>query len=189
MSSVIEVTALGLVTFAATNIDDLFVLVAFFSDPAYKARQVVVGQYAGIAILTAASMACSLAALAVPHAYVGLLGLVPIAVGAKRLLAVRVQEEGAGRPRPGGGPAILSVAAVTMANGGDNLAVYIPVFSSRGSSEWAVLACVFAILTGIWCLLGYSLVNHPAIGRPLRRYGRHMLPWVLMGLGAWILIP
>jgi cadmium resistance protein CadD (predicted permease) len=188
MSSVIEVTALGLVTFAATNIDDLFVLVAFSSDPAFRVRHVVLGQYAGIAGLTGASMACALLTLAIPRPYLGLLGLAPIAIGIKKLLERRAEGPAEAYPRPSRGSMVLSVAAVTVANGGDNVAVYVPVLASHTWPQWILLACLFAVLTGVWCMLAHGLVNHRTIGKPLRRYGRHMLPWVLMGLGAWILI-
>jgi cadmium resistance protein CadD (predicted permease) len=65
----------GILVFTSTNIDDLFLLLAFFSDPAFAPRQVIVGQYVGIATLVLASLICSLAALIVPSAYLGLLGL------------------------------------------------------------------------------------------------------------------
>ena len=48
----------------------------FFADPAFRPRQIVLGQYLGIAALVAAS----LAALLVPRAYVGLTGLLPLAI-------------------------------------------------------------------------------------------------------------
>jgi cadmium resistance protein CadD (predicted permease) len=188
MSSVIEVAALGLVTFAATNIDDLFVLVAFFSDPTYKARHVVLGQYAGIAGLTGGSMACALLTLAIPRPYVGLLGLAPIAIGIKKLLERRADGLADAYPRPSRGSTVLSVAAVTVANGGDNVAVYVPVFASHTWPQRILLACLFGVLTGVWCMLAHGLVHHRTIGMPLRRYGRHLLPWVLIGLGAWILL-
>jgi cadmium resistance protein CadD (predicted permease) len=185
--SVIEVTVLGVVTFAATNIDDLFVLVAFFSDATYKVRHVVLGQYVGIAGLTGGSMVCALLALAIPRPYVGLLGLAPIAIGIKKLLELRAKDVTEACPRPSRGSTVLTVAAVTVANGGDNVAVYVPVFAGHTGPQWILLACLFAVLTGLWCMLAHGLVRHRTIGKPLRRYGRQVLPWVLMGLGAWIL--
>ena len=82
---------------------------------------------------------------------------------------------------------MLAVAAVTIANGGDNLGIYTPLFATRTGPEVALLIAVFAILTGVWCLLAHGLVNHPALGAPIRRYGRRVLPFVLMGLGVLIL--
>jgi cadmium resistance protein CadD (predicted permease) len=177
---------LAAVAFAATDVDDLFVLIAFFADPRLRARQVVLGQYLGIAILFAGSVAVALAALVSPPGYIGLLGLVPIAIGVKELWELRQprEEEGA---RAGARGGLLSVAAVTIANGGDNIGVYVPLLATRGAHEIAVYAVVFAVMTGIWCWLAHRLVSHPAAGEPIRRYGPIAVPLVLIALGVFIL--
>lgn len=83
---------------------------------------------------------------------------------------------------------VLSVSAVTMANGGDNLAVYTPLFSIRRPWEGGCLAAVFLLMTGLWCATAHRLICHPAVGPPLRKYGRFLLPWVLMAIGLYILL-
>ncbi len=109
--------------FASTNIDDVFVPIGFISDPRYRPRQIVVGQCLGIAALVLASLAGALLALVVPPARLGLLGLVPIALGLRRLLARRDDAE----DEPATGTAAfgnaLAVAGVTIANGGGNLGI------------------------------------------------------------------
>jgi cadmium resistance protein CadD (predicted permease) len=187
VSGLLEVAALGVVAFAATNADDLFILTAFFADPSARARGVVLGQYLGIAALTLASMACAFAALAIPAAWVGLLGLLPLAIGIKKLRDGR-RREGETLPLRGTSTTAVSVAAVTVANGGDNVAVYIPLFASSPRADWPLLAGLFAVLTGLWCVAALTLVGHRTIGPPLRRYGRRVLPWVLIGLGVSILV-
>lgn len=74
---------LGVALFAATNIDDLLVLIAFFADPRYGAAQVVAGQCLGIAALVAASLVAASVSLVLPDDAVGMLGFLPIAVGLK----------------------------------------------------------------------------------------------------------
>jgi cadmium resistance protein CadD (predicted permease) len=78
------------------------------------------------------------------------------------------------------------VATVTIANGGDNLGAYIPLFA-RSPELIAVFAMVFAAMTALWCALGYWLVRHPIAGAGLRRYGHVLLPLVLISLGLVIL--
>ena len=75
---------------------------------------------------------------------------------------------------------------VTVANGGDNLSVYVPLFASDLRLIPAY-AGVFAIMTGVWCALGYGLVNNPWAGKHVRRYGHLALPFVLVGLGLYLL--
>ena len=81
---------------------------------------------------------------------------------------------------------MLAVAGVTASNGGDNLGVYIPLFASAiGAIPFYVI--IFATMTAIWCCIGYGLVNNPWVGERIRRYGHGVLPFVLVGLGLYIL--
>jgi cadmium resistance protein CadD (predicted permease) len=75
---------------------------------------------------------------------------------------------------------------VTIANGGDNLGVYIPLFASDVGMV-PFYAGVFAALTAVWCLAGYLLVQNRLIGPQVRRFGHLALPFVLVALGLWIL--
>lgn len=193
MEQVLTAVGVAIVVFASTNVDDIFLLSAFFSDARFTPRQVVTGQLLGIAALVVASVVCSLLAFVVPEGWIGLLGVAPLALGLRGLWelrpgAAREGDEGAAEePRAQvAGSRVLAVAAVTVANGGDNLGVYIPLFSSAPRLV-PFYAAVFAVMTGVWCALGFYLVNNPWIGDRVRRYGRIALPFVLIGLGLWIL--
>jgi cadmium resistance protein CadD (predicted permease) len=54
----------------------------------------VIGQYLGIGLLVAISTLGSLLALVVPQYIIGLLGLVPIAIGVIRLVQLRKHDKG-----------------------------------------------------------------------------------------------
>jgi cadmium resistance protein CadD (predicted permease) len=187
----------GPLAFLLTDIDDLFVLAAFFADRAIRPRDVVIGQFAGIAALLAASALAMLFRLVVPDHVVGLLGLAPLALGVHE--AVEVVREGRGRaggsdapdrtpaPRVRRRPGIAGVALITIANGGDNVAVYAPLFASATPLRAAGLAGIFLVMTGLWLGLAWITVRNPLFGRHLSRWGRWLLPPVLVLLGAWIL--
>ncbi|WP_437932400.1 cadmium resistance transporter [Sorangium sp. So ce291] len=199
MQQILPALGVSAVVFLSTNIDDILLLTAFFSDPDFTPRQVVAGQFLGIAALVLASVACALLAVRVPDGWIGLLGLAPLALGLRGLWALR-RGPGAGEDEDAGdagdaddqprGRAArfrsLAVATVTVANGGDNLGVYIPLFSSSPGLI-PLHAAVFAVMTGALCALGHHLVNHPVLGSRIRRHGRVALPFVLIGLGLWIL--
>ena len=87
MLDVLGLVAIG--AFAATDIDDLFLLMMFFSSRFFPPRQVVLGQFIGIGVLVAIGVLGSLIALVIPIYVIGLLGLVPIAIGIKNLIKVR----------------------------------------------------------------------------------------------------
>ncbi|MGO8915823.1 MAG: cadmium resistance transporter [Stellaceae bacterium] len=188
----LSLVAVSAIIFASTDVDDLFVLVAFFADSRFRRWHVVAGQVLGIASLVALSLAAALAALAVPPAYVGLLGVAPLVIGVKKLWGAFSDEdrnEVAPNARPTGRERgeVLTVAAVTIANGGDNIGIYAPLFATQAGWQMSVTIAVFAIMTLVWCLVAGWLVNHPMLGKPIRRYGHRVLPFVLIGLGGRIL--
>ncbi|WP_371422537.1 cadmium resistance transporter [Tardiphaga sp.] len=184
--------ALALPLFAVTNIDDIFVLLGFFSDPRFRARQIVVGQYLGMLTLIGVSLVAALVSLVLPPQYVGLLGLAPLAIGLKKLYDLRNAsgDDDEDIPHKAGSSGIgniLSVAAVTIANGGDNIGVYAPLFATRGTSATGIIVITFLAMTAIWCLFAFWLVNHRTIGAPIRKFGHIVLPFVLIALGILIL--
>jgi cadmium resistance protein CadD (predicted permease) len=136
-----------------------------------------------MAIIVAISLvAASAAALAISPAHVGLLGVAPIVIGIGKLLRLGKEEEG--QPTAVG---ILQVATVTVVNGGDNIAAYTPIFATQGSREMSATLAIFGVLTLVWCFAALGLVRHTAVGKPLRRYGHVLLPFILIGLGGLIL--
>ena len=187
-----EILGLAIVVFASTNIDDLFVLLGFFADTNFRTREVVLGQYAGITALFGVSVAGSLLTLIFSRAYVGLFGIVAIALGTKKLFDLyrkRNQlETGFVRHDDLGSNArTATVALVTVANGADNIGVYMPTFAIHTSYEIYIFALVFLTMTGLWCLFAYWLVRHPALGAPIRRYSHRVTPLVLIGIGLLIM--
>ncbi len=173
---------IGVAAFAATNLDDLFLLVVFFAIGWGRARDVVLGQYAGIGALFAVSALASLLSFGIPAGYACLLGLLPVIIGVTQLL----DDHPAGPETPPGS-GIVPIAATTLANGGDNLGVYIPLFATSSALEIGAFAAIFAVMTGLWCLAAYWLVRHPAAGAPIRRYGPQLVPFVLIAIGILIL--
>jgi cadmium resistance protein CadD (predicted permease) len=44
------------------------------------------------------------------------------------------------------------------------------------------------IMTAVWCSIGYCLVNHSFLANNIRRVGHVVLPFVLIGLGIYIMV-
>jgi len=187
MRSLVDLLGLAIVLFVSTNVDDLVVLIAFFAHSRFLSRDIVAGQYAGVAVLFVVSAAAALLSLVIPKAYLGLLGIFPILIGIRKLLLLRRDRA---RTAPtvttGGHGNIASVALVTVANGGDNIGVYMPSFAVHSGSQIAIVAVVFVVMTALWCMLAHWMVSHPKLGAPLRRYGHIFAPLVLIGLGILI---
>jgi cadmium resistance protein CadD (predicted permease) len=186
-----ELFVLAITLFASTNIDDLVVLIGFFADRRFRARDVVAGQYVGLAILFVVSLAGALISLVIPIAYVGLLGIFPILIGIRKVIALRHEhfppDQTTGLRRTTSYGNIASVALVTIANGGDNIGVYVPSFAVHSGSQIAIIAVVFVAMTALWCMLAHRMVRHPRFGAPFRRYAHIFAPVVLIGLGILII--
>jgi len=187
-----HVATLGLIGqavgfFISTDLDDILVLILFFADSRFRTRQIIAGQFIGIAILYAVSIVGSWAALILPPAFVGLLGLVPITMGLKGAWNLWRSPGPGELVLPTGRANIAAVAAMTVANGGDNVSVYIPLFALRSGLDIALMGLVFAVMTALWLNLAYWLTRHRAIGALVRRYTRLLMPLVFITLGFLIL--
>jgi cadmium resistance protein CadD (predicted permease) len=181
----------AIVLFAVTNIDDIVILALFFARGAGRAhttRDIAAGQYLGFAGILAVAVAAAFGATFLPPAVLPYLGLLPLALGIKAGVQARRSRGDDGEddaPRPGAG--ILDVAAVTFANGGDNIGVYVPVFATAGPAVMGVYVVVFLLLVGVWVAAGRFFATRPLIARTLSRRGHVVLPVVLIALGLLIL--
>jgi cadmium resistance protein CadD (predicted permease) len=182
---------LAIALFASTNVDDMFVLVGFFADPKFRPRDIVTGQYVGITALFAVALLGSLLALVISRAYIGLLGVVAIGVGAKRLFDLyrnrELAESSLEHHDTGRHTRVATVALLTLANGADNLGIYMPAFAIRSLMEIGMIAIIFAVMTGLWCFFAHWIVHHPTFGKPIRRYGQRVAPLVLIAIGVSIM--
>ena len=202
-TEIIGLSGIVITAFAATDIDDLFILMLFFSDHhTFPARHVVMGQFLGIGLLITISLVGVFLALVVPPTIIALLGLAPISIGIKKLFELRRKKD---EEEDDDGVSskqallhekkkksmfdFLSIAAVTFSNGGDNIGVYVPLFASYNSPiSITLLVSGFLAMTAVWCMLGYYLVNHPFLATRIQRHGIVVLPFVLIGLGVYILL-
>jgi cadmium resistance transport/sequestration family protein len=196
----------GIIAFAATNIDDIVILLLFFSqlDSNFRRKHIVIGQYLGFTAIILASLPGFFGGLVIQREVIGLLGLLPIAIGLKQLLkrksettevqTVTTDFKQSSHPNPVLSfllsilhPQTYKVAAVTIANGGDNISIYIPLFAGHDFASLGVILGVFLAMVGVWCYIAYLLTRQATIANILSRYGQAIVPFVLIGLGLFIM--
>jgi cadmium resistance protein CadD (predicted permease) len=183
--------------FVATNLDDILLLVLLFSQSRQRrsALAIVGGQYLGIGLLVLVSLSGQLGRALVPDSWLGLLGLLPISLAVSRWLeaapaaapAATSAATSEGAP-PGPEPALLAVAALTLANGSDNIGVYLPLFARASAPEALLTLGVFAGMAALWCLLAWWCARAPGLGEILRRQGPRWMPPLLAALGLTLLL-
>jgi len=187
MDSTTALLVAGVTMFVATHVDDLFITVGLFADRSFPRTAIVAGRYLGTGALFAASVVAASLAHAIPTHLLNWLGLVPIAIGLK-LLRDRQRSDDIGDAAPARpSTRALGVAAITIANGGDNLGVYIPVFATHDGHAIALWAAVFVTMTALLCLMAAGLVGHRAWRGPVEAFAARFVPWGLIALGLWIL--
>ncbi|WP_374238151.1 cadmium resistance transporter [Actinoplanes sp. DH11] len=180
--------------FAVTNVDDILILALFFARGAgrrHTTRDIAAGQYLGFTAILVVALAAAFGATFLPEQAVPYLGLLPLALGLKAAVqAWRHRHEAGDDPDESGagGPRALEVAAVTFANGGDNIGVYVPVLATAGGAGTAVYVTVFLILVAVWVAAGRFFATRPVIAKALSRWGHVLLPVVLIGIGLLILV-
>jgi cadmium resistance protein CadD (predicted permease) len=180
MLAFLQTVVLATVLFAATNADDLVLLIVFFAQSGCRPRQVVLGSFVGLAALTATSLAAAWLALAAPPDWLPWLGIAPVALGLRWLF--RPHEDEA----TPGGSSWQTVAFVTIANGADNLGVYIPAFAIQTFAQKAIVAATFTLLTFVLCGLAWTAVRHPTWGPHIRHWSAKLGPFVLIAIGLWV---
>ncbi len=176
----------SVLAFASTNIDDIFILTFFYGSRRYSNWQVVAGQFAGIATLVIVSAIISVIGSFFDTRWVGLLGLFPIYMGLKQVLTKDPDEENINIETNSHLP-VFAIAGVTVANGGDNIGVYVPFFSTLSITEMAILAIIFTIMVFLWCAIAKYLASHPLAAEALGRYSHIIMPVVLIVLGVFII--
>ena len=201
MSRFLSELLVAIVAFASTNINDLLLLSFLFIASNFRAASVVIGQFIGMSLLVLISVLAAYFMVSIPLAWIGALGLFPLCLGILRLakgfkvpLAQSVlclkEEEFFGKEQlraPWTKSEWALAALLTVANGGDNLSVYIPLFAVQHTIV-PLYIIVFAVMTAIWCFFGYFLTNHRLFRDKLKRHAATIVPWVLILLGLKVLL-
>ncbi len=191
ISSIVQ--AIGL--FIATNIDDVVILSLFFARGQGQpgtTRRILVGQYLGfLGILGAAAAAAFGAQILLPEAILPYFGLIPLGLGlwaAWQAWRNRGEDDDDETHLEGKRVSICAVAAVTFANGGDNLGVYVPVFVSVSWGAVLAYCIVFLVLVAVLVFLAKWISSRKPIAEALERWEDILFPAVLIGLGIVILV-
>lgn len=191
--------AVGL--FLVTNIDDIIVLSLFFARGASQrgtTAKIAAGQYLGFGAILAASVLLALGARSfLPESAIPYFGLIPLLLGllaAWRALRGDDDDDADGDSAAGRGGGsgksvkVLTVAAVTFANGGDNIGVYVPVFVTVGAAGILAYSIIFLLLVAVLLAAAKFITTREPIAQLLERWEHVLFPIVLIALGVIILV-
>ncbi|MBQ8638967.1 MAG: cadmium resistance transporter [Lachnospiraceae bacterium] len=192
IETIIETLILSITSFVGTNIDDMFINTLFFSEAETGADRncIVCGKYLGTGILVLLSILGAFGLQFLPQRFIGCLGLIPIGLGVKEIIG-SLKSKGideADEDAEKSTNRVINTALITMANGADNIGVYIPLFA--GFAVWQILltVCVFFVFIAVWCFLGKALADLPVLRNLLSKYKTVIVPIVYIALGGYILL-
>lgn len=192
MLGVFILQAIGL--FIATNIDDIIVLSLFFARGAGRSgttAKIIAGQYLGFGAILATAVIVALGARSfLPESFIPYFGLIPLALGLRAAWqSWRGQDDDDDDEQATGKPiSVMTVAAVTFANGGDNIGVYVPIFVTVGAVGIIAYSGVFLLLVAGLVLAARYVATRKPIAATLERWEHVLFPLVLIGLGIFILV-
>lgn len=199
-SLILSTLAQALVLFAVTNIDHLMLLTLWFvhghQRPGTTLR-ICAGQYLGFsAILAATAILNLISGFVIPEAQLHLLGLIPLILGVKAGIGEILERRESNDSRDAqsaeskleGKPvSVGAVALVTIANGGDEIGVYLPVFALSAWWQVAMFCAVFLVLAGALLALAWFITGRLGLAEVLERFEAVLFPSVLILLGVLIL--
>ncbi len=181
---------IGLVvaSFAATNIDTLVITSGLFAAAhRHDLEQVAVGQVAGFSMIVVVSLALAATFSHVPSRWFGVWGLIPLVLGLYGFWRLYHQDplaDAPEQPRLG----VISVAAVILSSGGDNVAVYVPIFHAIGTAPTLVAGALFVVLDIVLCALAWRIGRHRLVLAKLRSARRWLVPLIYCAIGLVVII-
>ena len=190
--------------FIGTNIDNTLVTMAMVAGaPLERAHRIAAGQVVGFIILVAVAATAAAVLYEFSAAVVGLLGLVPLAIGVKGLVGLRraaAAGSGDAGPVPGSralrskvadravGRSLTAAALVTIGAGGDNLAAYIPLFRVGGTTNLLTIVVVFALGEVVVTAAVLGGGRHPRARAVMLRLGAVAVPVLLCAIGVLVMV-
>ncbi len=186
MLSLIALTALA---FAATNVDNVLLLVYVIGRRGQRPGPVWVGALLTSATLVALCLAVAFAVDVAPQRWIGYLGVVPLALGMRelhRLATARREPAEAARDAPPLGAA--AVTGVLLANSGDTLGALLPLFAETRDALLFAIAATTLGMSAIGCALAYAIASHARVGPIVERVGAWLVPFALIAVGVYVLL-
>ena len=183
MHSALAVILVASLAYVGTMFDNFFAFAAqlIVTDRRHF-RRIAWAQALGIfTLLVVAAGAGSLLA-PIPTRWIGLLCVAPWA------LALHAWRHRGDVTREQFRRGSLTTFTVTLALGGDNLAVWIPLLRAHGAGVGVATAAIFLVWECVFLLSAQSLAGHARIVAWGTRIGPQLVPWVYLGLGVLILV-
>lgn len=181
--------------FLATDMDDLFLLVTFLmvatGEPTAQKRKdvikVFIGQILGFLTIVLLADLGSFGIRMLSSDFIAGLGAIPFFMGCHIFWSEHHDKHEQQKSKIN--THVVSVGFVfltILADGGDNLGVYIPFFSTLDNTNLILTNIYLLILIGIWCFVGLWFTRFKGFESFFHKYGENLTGVILIILGIML---
>jgi len=182
----------SIIAFVSTNLDDLLILMLLYAQTKIPAedRKITIGHTLGIGLLALISLVAAFGTRLLPVQYIRYLGLIPILLG---FHAMWEHCKSSKDDLPEGSNSlgrigIVNTAIITIANGADNIGVYIPLFADFDGVQLLSAFAVFFLMNLLWCSFGQKIADLPMIQNMVSKYKSLAMGLVFSAIGFYVLL-
>jgi cadmium resistance protein CadD (predicted permease) len=181
--SIIDVVVVSSLAFVGTMVDNFFAFAAQLAlSERARYRRVSIAQGLGVAALIIVALSIGTLLRTVPLRWAGIFSIAPFAFA---LHAWRTRDQSVREKYRRGA---LTTFSVSVALGGDNIAVWIPLLRANSVAHEVVTVVVFALWEVLFVVGAQTIARHPRVVGFGEKYGHALLPWLYLGLGVLILV-
>ncbi|GIO27935.1 cadmium resistance transporter [Ornithinibacillus bavariensis] len=182
-----------IITFIATGMDEMLILIVLFAHARNhkQIRQVYIGQQIGMTFVLLIAVVVVYWISFITEEWTGLLGFLPIIIGIMELFERDDEDEESSTTLQK--TAIFSnltvrVAIIAIAGGAEELAIFIPYFTSLNVKEVLIAILTFILLVPIWSAICHILGSVKQIYTFVGRFQRFIIPMIFIGIGVKVLL-
>ena len=191
MNSLITIVPIAASAYVATNLDNFILLVSLLARYRNHTAKVVAGYFVCMMIVGFTGYWIGAAASVAPVEYLGLLGIVPISIGAYELVQLRrgtVKTTVATDKSAGGVQKVFMTTLISqLGNGADTIVIFGVLFTDSMPSADMLIILTLAAMAVTFVIVGIYAVRHPALNKWVDRYAHRAMPFVLIIVGVYVL--
>ncbi len=185
----VSIVPVAAAAFVATNLDNFFLLLSFLTMPSVRIKSVFLGFITGMLILIGISATATLLPALIPVKYLGLLGIIPITVGIRQLIATSRGLDPSGQiSAPTVSSSAFSAVVLTqISNGSDTIITFVPLIADSMPGAVVLILATFVAMSLLLWRTARRVHLQPAVAALTKRYGHFLAPVILILVGSYIL--
>lgn len=195
MDTWVALVAAATAAFVSTNVDGFALLLGMYSDPRYRGREILSGQFASVAVQIALAAGIVQSGWLVEAPVLGLAGIIPLFAGLRGITRFRVEEAADAASasmtfsrRRGGISRTLEVLTVTTSGALDNVLAYASVLVGRSPTDVLTEVASLGILTGTLCAGAFLITRSGALINGVRDLAARIAPFATTAVGLSLLM-